>query len=320
MTEELAARIQRPHALALTTTIAGAAKYLAGQWREGLTLAEKGASMLREQCSGVTWELDTADIFVLSALVRLGRWGELPRRVEEMIRGARARGDLYALVNGHLDAGAYAWLTTDQPEELKRRLDEALGMCSQQEGVLMQHVMHHVAMANVELYCGEAEQAWARIDGGWKDLKSTFATEIPMMHMDALDLRARSAVACASLPEVPDGRRRAWLKAASRDIARMEKEHVNWVSALAALLRAGAATARGALEEARDLFTAAEAAFASVEMGVHQTVARRRYGELVGGDEGLAIVRDADQALLATGIRAPARVAAMLAPGRFHRP
>jgi hypothetical protein len=144
--------------------------------------------------------------------------------------------------------------------------------------------------------------------------------EIPMVHMDSLDLRARSAVACASLPGVSDDKRRAWLKAADRDIARLEKEKLPWASALAALARVGAATVRGSMDEARTLALGAEASFEAVEMGVHKSVARRRYGEIIGGEEGQRVVAEADRALEVLGIRSPANVARMFAPGRFGGP
>jgi serine/threonine protein kinase len=319
LTDTLAHRIKKPHALALATTMAGAAKYLAGSWREALMLGERGASMLREQCSGVTWELDTADIFVISALYRLGRWGELADRVHEVLRGASARGDLYAAIHCRLDGGWCAEVTVDRPEEAHRRLDEALELSSHREGVHMQQCMKAWGAANVDLYMGDAEAAWRHIDGSWSDMKRSYMLELPMVLMDSLDLRARSAIACASQGGAKEEQRRAWLKAAERDIARIEKEKLPWATALAALLRAGAATVRGTMDEARALVIGAEAAFGSVDMGVHKAVARRRYGEILGGDEGRGILAEADRALEVLGIRAPAKIAAMFAPGRYAR-
>jgi hypothetical protein len=54
-------------------------------------------------------------------------------------------------------------------------------------------------------------------------------------------------------------------------------------------------------------------------MGVHKAVARRRYGEVLGGDEGRGIVAEADRALEMLGVRAPSKIAAMFAPGRYTR-
>jgi hypothetical protein len=47
-------------------------------------------------------------------------------------------------------------------------------------------------------------------------------------------------------------------------------------------------------------------------------VARRRRGEWIGGDEGRSVIGAADAWMAAQGIRSPARMTAMLAPGRWR--
>jgi hypothetical protein len=109
------------------------------------------------------------------------------------------------------------------------------------------------------------------------------------------------------------------MKAAEKDIARIEKENVPYATALAALLRADAATIHGSPAETRALVIAAEAAFEAVEMWVHKNAARYRYGQILGGDEGRAIITEAENALLSLGIAAPGKVVAMVVPGRYAR-
>jgi hypothetical protein len=50
-------------------------------------------------------------------------------------------------------------------------------------------------------------------------------------------------------------------------------------------------------------------------MALHGSYARRRRGELVGGDEGDALVWEADRALDAAGIKSPDRWLELHAPG-----
>jgi hypothetical protein len=52
-------------------------------------------------------------------------------------------------------------------------------------------------------------------------------------------------------------------------------------------------------------------------MAVYAAAARHQLGVLQGGDEGARLVQDAEDTMLARGIRAPARFAAMLVPGRW---
>ncbi len=73
----------------------------------------------------MTWELDTATIFTLSALMQLGRWKELASRHDELVRSARARGDLYAETHAMLELSWYIDLAHDNPAAARHHLDTA---------------------------------------------------------------------------------------------------------------------------------------------------------------------------------------------------
>ncbi len=90
-----------------------------------------------------------------------------------------------------------------------------------------------------------------------------------------------------------------------------------WGNAIAALLRAGMASAREDKTSALALLASADKQFAAADMALHATVARRRRGELLGGTEGAELVAAADGWMTAQDIRNPSRMAAMLAPGKW---
>ena len=91
-----------------------------------------------------------------------------------------------------------------------------------------------------------------------------------------------------------------------------------WGNALALLLRAGiAATRRG--PKPLEITEAAERAFGSAGMALHETVARRRRGQILGGEEGRAMVEATDGWMSHQQIKNPNRMAAMLAPGAWSR-
>src|SRR5207247_10097432 len=95
------------------------------------------------------------------------------------------------------------------------------------------------------------------------------------------------------------------------------REKTHWGDPLAHLVRAGAATIRGETERTLGLLGSAEAGFAAADMALHLAVTRRRRGELVGGDAGRDLVAAADAWMSGQAIKNPARMAAMLAPGRW---
>ena len=53
------------------------------------------------------------------------------------------------------------------------------------------------------------------------------------------------------------------------------------------------------------------------DMSMHGAAAARQLGALHGGEQGRALIAEADAAMAAEEILAPARWAAMLVPGRF---
>jgi hypothetical protein len=55
-------------------------------------------------------------------------------------------------------------------------------------------------------------------------------------------------------------------------------------------------------------------------MGLFASVARRRHGQLAGGDAGRAQVAAADAWMEGQKVRDPSRMADMLAPGRWPGP
>lgn len=315
---ELAQRIRHPHALGLATYTAGAARYLAGRWREGLELCERGAQILREQCTGVTWELDTAAIFTLSALMQLGRWKEFAAGYEEFVRGARARGDLYAERHALLELSWYVDLVRDQPAAAREHLEHGMrGKTT--EGFDTHDCLHLFGSTYTDLYGGDPQTALERLDAAWLRLRTAFLFEIYIVRTECLALRARARIACASEPGVSPKRRDKLLRDAEKDIAQLEQEGHLWPRSAAALLRASAALAIGRQEGARDHLERAEHLFVEADMAVHAAVSRLRLGELTGGPRGAELTHEARGHLLAQGVKAPDKIARMLAPVRQTR-
>jgi hypothetical protein len=94
----------------------------------------------------------------------------------------------------------------------------------------------------------------------------------------------------------------------------MASEKMPWTSALALLISAGVAAGRGAPERAVSLYADAAVALDRVDMAHYAQMARFRHGELIGGEEGKALVDNANSWMTAQTIKKPERWAAMLAP------
>ena len=81
------------------------------------------------------------------------------------------------------------------------------------------------------------------------------------------------------------------------------------------LLSATVTHLEGRPDDACDMLAAAVAAFERADMTLHAAVVRRRLGVLQADGRGRALVDEADAWMAAHGIKNPARMARMIAPG-----
>lgn len=127
----------------------------------------------------------------------------------------------------------------------------------------------------------------------------------------ALHLRARSSLAVANAGTNRDKN----LRAAERDARRIERERLPWANALAHLVRAALQSTRNKTTEALAHLDAAIAVFKTHDMALWEVVATRRKGELLGGDEGHALISNADGWMKGQSIANPERITTAFASG-----
>jgi alpha-beta hydrolase superfamily lysophospholipase/serine/threonine protein kinase len=312
-----AARVAQPHAEGMVWLVHGMARYLEGHWAEAVETLERADAILRERCAGVFWELDTVQMLLLRARIYLGGLGALARRLPALVREARQRGDLLALIHLGTDIVYMAELADDKPEQARKGIAAHL----QRWGTDTFDIQHDFALhgaVEVDLYDGRPAEAWARLELEWPRLAGSLNLRVQLVRIHAWDFRARAAVAMAAAAPRGSREREAFLRRAERDARAIEREHTHWGAPLAALVRAGTAAARGRGDEARTRLQAALRGFREADMRLHAEITRRRLGELAGDDAGRAEVDAAERWMLGEGIRRPARFARMLAPGPWE--
>ena len=115
----LSQELGHPHANGMATLSAGCVEFLGGRFPPALELLDRAATILREQCAGVVWELDTAHIFGLWTLFSMGRQSELRRRFQILNEEARQRGDRYLAATTGTRIESLAWLADDSVGEAR---------------------------------------------------------------------------------------------------------------------------------------------------------------------------------------------------------
>jgi hypothetical protein len=149
----------------------------------------------------------------------------------------------------------------------------------------------------------------------WPALKSSLLLSVQQNKVEALHFRARVELARAR-----DTGDASLVKLALSRARAIEKEKTRWGDALALLLRAAGDDQAGKRDRALDRLSRAAALFDETGMQMFAAAARRRTGLLTGGADGEAEAERAEAALRGIGVKNPARMADMLAPGFADAP
>jgi hypothetical protein len=314
MAESIAGQLKTPYAAGFTTLARGMVNYVIGRWRIGREYCERAEVILADECKATGWELDTARTFTLWSLLLLGELAVLSRRRAELITDAQRRGDLYLSTNLGTYIGTLAHLAADDASRAEKELRHAMSQWSQRGF----HVQHHnlfLSRGHIELYRGDGEAAWSYAQEVWPHYQSSMMLRIvQQVRIDVLQLRARCALGASVAVTDP----RLLLREADRLARRLDREGTPWSQAMATLIRACIALRRGIHDQAATLFRNAIIRLETIDMRMHAAAARRRLGEVLGGEEGATLIAEADSWMVGQKIVNPVRMTAMLTPGLPH--
>ncbi|MBV9492693.1 MAG: AAA family ATPase [Acidobacteria bacterium] len=291
-TERLARRLGDPHAMGMALMSSAVAAFSSGRFRAAAERAEQADAVFRERCTGVWWEMNTSQNYAVSSLAYLGEMEQLSRRVLAQLRDAEERGDLYAATD-MVGRPAIVWLALDDPEGARRALRSIMSRWSLQ-GFHFQHLQALWTESAIDLYNGNAAEAWRRIEERWPALLESMLLRIQVVRIESWFLHGRVAIAAGNLA------------AAAEDAARLRKEDGAWAQPLAMLLEAGAMPTR-----APELLASAAASFEKVEMHLHAATTRRRLGELTND---AAMIGATDAWMDGQRVKKPARLTDVLVP------
>ena len=130
LAETLADRLDSPEAHGVISMSRGMGTLLLGRWKQAQTWFDHGESLLRDHCTGVTWERDTARNLALWALLHMGKIAELKRRWSLLIKEAQECGDRYAATTLTTFYMAPIRLAADDPTGIEEDLAAVTGQWS----------------------------------------------------------------------------------------------------------------------------------------------------------------------------------------------
>ena len=307
--EELSQKVGHPHAIGLSIWARGVGAYLVGHWKEAAELCERAAEVLRDQCTGVAWELTTANRFMLGALMFRGEIAEVSRRVPLLLSAALEQGNLFAATDLRTRLNL-VWLAADDPTRARAEVIEALKSWPH-EGFHLQHYTSMQALGHIEMYTGDSEVAYRHIQGQWKVLEQSMLFRIQILKIDAMHLQARAALASAAGSKEKAHR----LRIAERLAQQIARERIAWSSPFVTVIRAAIAWQRDEPANATRLLTEAVKGFDLADLGLYAAATRRRLGEMVGGDRGRGLVAEANAWMLKQNIQNPEAMTRTMTPG-----
>jgi hypothetical protein len=311
----LAQRLDDPYALGLVHLASGMNEFCRGRWPSACQLLRQSIAVFQQRCRGVSWERSTAELFLLRGLLTMGEFAEAKRLSVPLLEDARARGDLYSAIMNGAYVGANVCLAADDVAAARDLVRELVGEWPSKE-FNIQHLHALWGETCIELYCENGTAAWDRLNEVWPLTRAPQNVQVIRIWM--LEFRARSALASAQQAAVRD--RRALLRAAESDARRLEGTRIDFAVALAQLFRASLASSRGDQAMARQRLTRAIESLDAAAMHSYAAAARWRLGVLQGGQEGQALVDQADSWMRSQAIHNPARMVAMHAPGFRNDP
>lgn len=249
--------------------IQGLHAYFQGAWRKAVKHLDEAERAL-ESCHDRLWELSSARHMSIWSRFYLGDWKDLQERVLLGYADARDRGNAYGMAGICSPFGVAAWLSQDQPDEARRRLEEVRSRSV--KGFPVQKYWFLMAESLVHLYAGDGLAAWAQILKRWR------TANVPGFNVQLFHLRGSCALAAAE--QSRNGTKQELLheaEDAARRLARIDLRHA---IPMAKLLWAGIAAQRGSPGSAVTCLEAAMPGLLEQEMPVYAASARRLVARL----------------------------------------
>ncbi len=308
LAEDLAKREPDPSARITLLIARGMAAVQRGEFTEAKAALDPIQAAMTNRRIGQ----QSALLFTLSSIHLLGDLKDLTERHARALAEADERGNRFVSVAVRTSTAAAVWLAADNPDRARRELSDAMSQWAQAK-FGNQEWRATLYGAEIDLYAGDFEQAYQRVEGlRWALNRNLF---LFVHYVRSLTAFVQGRAAVASAAGLPASRRRARLSEARRQARRLERERMPWTAALASIVRAALAHVEGDRPGTLAALRAAIGEANEANIALHAAAARHELGLLTGGDEGDALVREAEEEMKARGVVAPSRYAAMLVPG-----
>jgi hypothetical protein len=286
--DELASTSGRAELTGFASLMKGTADFHFDRYRDGRRHFERALADLRG-CTGVTWEIDAANIYDELCAMYAGDHADIAHTVPTLVDEALRRGRVWtgAMLSGF--AGMPAWLGVDGGQGYRRQLAQVARLWRPRSRPQWPDYVLLMGEALVSIYEAQPQRGYELLEARRADYarymlgrgagtgRVNYEVHLARCAAAALGMTARHG---------HRSERRGWVQQLRRAIAAVEKHESTKARGLALSFQAVLGFERGARAEAIELLRRAHAAFARAEMCMYAAACERRLGVLVGGDEG----------------------------------
>jgi hypothetical protein len=263
-----------------------------------------------ERSTGMAMELDLARMLDQVAAYWNGEFAEIARTLPVQVDEAAQRGRILGMAWLSSYPSVAAWLTHDDVDGYQRQLDSVKEGWTREEPGSVPHLLVALSGVLLDLYRGEPTRAFQSFDAQRAAFTRSGANLGPI---GSFLFEMASAFGAASAYRVE--RRGAYLASARAGAKRLVHLPTERARALGHVVQASLALAHGNPDGARRaldqaLQEAVRGGCRMVEAGI-----RIRLGELVGGDEGGALIGAGRAIMQRQGVVNVERLTEVLCPG-----
>jgi len=302
--DQILALTQDPYVAACKGIMVGFLAYHAGEYASAahtLTETERELAAL----TGTYFEQAFCHCFRLISLRNRGELAVLERGYSEWLRKAQRRGDRFTEASLRFNLNL-VFLARDEPNEAECELANVSWMPAH-GGYHVQHWYEQQARADIALYTGRAEARLSELRHELKALERAFITRMRLHRCHALWLLARFLLASQL-----DGARSREAEALAK---RLWREDVGYARTWSLLIRAALDHRHGRKQAALSALVRASKQARSADLPQYEQAAQYRLGQLLGELDGADLRQGARAFMLAQGVRNPARLFGVWAPG-----
>lgn len=277
-----------------------------GRFAEARPVLQDALEVFQTRCHGVPFELACGRGYDLNAGNHLGHYAQVSRAAVEIVDNSLRRGDMYQ-ATGVASFAMCSWLAHHGLDFAERHFDEAKQRFLPQAHFQWADYLMLMGDLHLAQYQGQAARGLQLVVDRWPVMESSQLLRMEIARVMMLYCRAACSLDATNVSEP------AFLNAGIRGLKRSPLAYAR--NGWACVLEANVAWRKGRTEAVVARLQAAIETFDESAFEMYGAAARRRLGQILGGERGRATLTQGEAAMTLQGVVDFEATTRMLVPG-----